>query len=147
MATCTDPEEGGTGGPDPAEKSKKYRVVSNTGPDPLEITKLPSQYLMMDHLLGVFGSSLPSSANPLVVGAQSNMSFSMPWSSVNKVSVLSNFLLLQKNFLLEKAGMRIAAKEIPLSLSLSLSLFLSLSLYWRHKRHSFKTIAKTLWHW
>ena len=34
---------GGTGGPDPPEKSQKYRDFSNTGPDPLKITKPPSQ--------------------------------------------------------------------------------------------------------
>ena len=32
--------------PPPIEKSQKLRVSSNTGPDPLEVTKLPSQYSM-----------------------------------------------------------------------------------------------------
>ena len=43
---------GGTGGPDPPpppEKSQKYRVFSNTGLDPLKITKLSSQHSMFGH--------------------------------------------------------------------------------------------------
>ena len=41
--TCADPEAG-TGGLDPPEKSHKYRVFRNTGPDPL-----PSQSSMLGH--------------------------------------------------------------------------------------------------
>ena len=40
---------GGAGGPNPLKKSQKYRFCSNTGPDPLKITKLPSQHSMLGH--------------------------------------------------------------------------------------------------
>ena len=33
----------GERGPDPSEKSQKIGFLSNTGPDPMKITKLPSQ--------------------------------------------------------------------------------------------------------
>ena len=36
-------------GPPPPEKSQKYRVLCNSGPDPLKITKLPSKHLMLGH--------------------------------------------------------------------------------------------------
>ena len=44
-------QRGGGGCPDPPppENYQKYRVFSNTGPDSLEITKLPSQHSMTDH--------------------------------------------------------------------------------------------------
>ena len=65
----------------PLEKSQKYRVFSNTGPDFLKITKLSSQHSVLGHhrharetpkmvlcwranddpLIVVFGSSLPLS--------------------------------------------------------------------------------------
>ena len=39
---------GGTGGPDPPpENSQNIRFLCNKGPDPLEITKLPSHHLML----------------------------------------------------------------------------------------------------
>ena len=38
---------GWEGGPDPPEISQSYKVFSNTGPDPLQITKLPSQNSML----------------------------------------------------------------------------------------------------
>ena len=38
---------GGTGGPDPPKNNKKIGFLSNTGPDPLKITKLPSQHSML----------------------------------------------------------------------------------------------------
>ena len=47
-----DPEGGGTGGGGvrtPLKNHKKYRVSSNIDPDPLKITKLPSQHSMMGH--------------------------------------------------------------------------------------------------
>ena len=49
--TCAGPEEGGGGaqGPDPTEKIQKLGFLSNTGPDPLKITKLPSQHSMLGH--------------------------------------------------------------------------------------------------
>ena len=42
--SCADPEGGGggRGSAPPPEKSQKYRVFSNTGLDPLKITKLQS---------------------------------------------------------------------------------------------------------
>ena len=66
--------------PPPPEKSQSYIVLSNTGPDPRKITKLPSQHAIFSHyrptremafpwraddgpLLVVFGSSLPSTKN------------------------------------------------------------------------------------
>ena len=42
----------GTGGPDlppPLENYKNIGFLSNTGPDPLKITRLPIQYLMLGH--------------------------------------------------------------------------------------------------
>ena len=43
--------EGETGGPDPLhpEKSQKYSFFSNTGLNPLKITKLPKQHSMLGH--------------------------------------------------------------------------------------------------
>ena len=66
--------------PSPLKNNKNKGVLSNTGPDPLKITKLPSQHWMLGHprsasdrhlmafhwraddgpLIVVFGSSLPS---------------------------------------------------------------------------------------
>ena len=40
---------GGGRGPNPPEKSQKYGVLSNTGPDPLKISKLPSQHSILGH--------------------------------------------------------------------------------------------------
>ena len=42
--TCADPGGGGAGGPDtpPLENHKHIWFLSNTGPDPLKITKLSS---------------------------------------------------------------------------------------------------------
>ena len=40
---------GGAGDPDPLENYKNIGFLSNTGPDPLKITKLQSQHLMMGH--------------------------------------------------------------------------------------------------
>ena len=37
----------GQGARAPSENSEKYRVLSNTGQDPLKITKLPSQLSML----------------------------------------------------------------------------------------------------
>ena len=42
-------QRGGTGGPGPPEKTQKYRVPYHTVPDPLKITKLPSQHSMLGH--------------------------------------------------------------------------------------------------
>ena len=50
--TCADPEGGGTGGPDPPPPLKNHKNIgslSNTGPDPLKITNLPSQHSMLGH--------------------------------------------------------------------------------------------------
>ena len=79
--THVDPRGGGgAGGPDPR---KNLGFLSNTGPDPLKITKLSSQHSMLGHhraiigktvmafrwraddgpLIVVFGSSLFSSTN------------------------------------------------------------------------------------
>ena len=67
---------GGTGGPDPPEKSQNIGFLSETGPDPLKITKLPNQHSMLGHhrcwmvfrwraddgpFIVTFGSSIPSS--------------------------------------------------------------------------------------
>ena len=48
---CADPEGGGIGGPDPSpppplKNHKNIGFLSNTGPDHLQITKLPSQHSM-----------------------------------------------------------------------------------------------------
>ena len=53
----------------PLENYKNIWFLSNTGPDPLKITKIPSQHSMLDHhrttsetpLKVIFGSSIPSS--------------------------------------------------------------------------------------
>ena len=45
--TCADPE--GTGGPDPLENYSNIGFLSNTGTDPLKITKLPIQHSMLGH--------------------------------------------------------------------------------------------------
>ena len=47
---CADPE-GGTWGPDPPplKKHKNKGFLSNTGPDPLKITKLPNQHSILGH--------------------------------------------------------------------------------------------------
>ena len=68
-----------TGGPDPPPPLKitKIEFLSNTGPGPLKITKLPSQNSMLGHhrpasdrfrwraddgpFIVIFGSSIPSS--------------------------------------------------------------------------------------
>ena len=39
----------GIEGPDPSENHKNIVFLSNTGPDPLKITKLPSQHSMLGH--------------------------------------------------------------------------------------------------
>ena len=45
--TCAGPD-GGTGGLDPPlENYKNIGFLSNTGPDPLKITKLPSQHSIL----------------------------------------------------------------------------------------------------
>ena len=46
LATCAGPG-GGIGGPDPPEKSQKYRVFSDTCPDTKKFTKLPSHHSML----------------------------------------------------------------------------------------------------
>ena len=45
---CKD-QEVGTGGPDPLENYKDIGFLSNTGQDPLKITKLPIQHSMLGH--------------------------------------------------------------------------------------------------
>ena len=48
--SCADPEGGGgAGGPDPLENYKNIGFLSNIGPDPLKITKLPIQHSMLGH--------------------------------------------------------------------------------------------------
>ena len=42
-------QRGGTGGLDPPKNHKNIGFLSNTGPDPLKITKLPSQHSMLGH--------------------------------------------------------------------------------------------------
>ena len=45
-----DPEGGGgAGGPDPPGKLQKYGFLSNSGPDPVKITKLSIQHSMLCH--------------------------------------------------------------------------------------------------
>ena len=41
--------DSGSGPPPPHEKSQNIGFLSNTGPDPLKITKLPSQHSMLGH--------------------------------------------------------------------------------------------------
>ena len=48
--TRADPE-GATGGSDPLKNHQNIGFLSNTGPDPLKITKLPSQHSMWGHHL------------------------------------------------------------------------------------------------
>ena len=48
FVTCADPE-GGQGVRTPLENYKNIGFLSNTGPDPLKITKLPIQHSMLDH--------------------------------------------------------------------------------------------------
>ena len=63
----------GVGGPDPSLKNhKNIGFHCNTGPDPLKITKLPSEHSMLGHhrvddgpFIAVFGSSIPSSTKKL----------------------------------------------------------------------------------
>ena len=45
---CADPDGGRGSGPH-LENYKHIGFLSNTGPDPLKITKLPSQYSMLGH--------------------------------------------------------------------------------------------------
>ena len=76
--SCADPEGGGQGvrnPPPPLKNCKNIGFLSNSGLDPLKITKLPSQNSMLGHnhhnsfrwradggrLIVVFGSSHPSS--------------------------------------------------------------------------------------
>ena len=40
---------GGTEGPDPPENHKNIEFLSNTGPDPLKFSKLPSQHSTLGH--------------------------------------------------------------------------------------------------
>ena len=50
--SCAGPEGGGTGEsrpPLPLKNHKNLEFLSNTGPDPLKITKLPSQHSMFGH--------------------------------------------------------------------------------------------------
>ena len=50
MVSCTDPEGGrGSGPPPPPWKIAKIGFLSNTGPDPLKITKIPSLHSMLSH--------------------------------------------------------------------------------------------------
>ena len=46
--TCADPERG-QWDPDPLKNHKNIGFLSNTGPDPLKITKVPSQHSMLGH--------------------------------------------------------------------------------------------------
>ena len=49
---CADPEGvGGQGSRPPLENYKNIGFLSNTGPDPLKITKLPIQHSMLGHHL------------------------------------------------------------------------------------------------
>ena len=53
VQSCADPKGGGAGGPDPPpppqKNHKNIGFLSNTGLDPLKITKLPSQHSMLRH--------------------------------------------------------------------------------------------------
>ena len=60
----------GAGGPGPPENHKNIGFLSNTDPDPLKITKLPSQRSVLGHrrhddgpLKVVLGSPFPSFIN------------------------------------------------------------------------------------
>ena len=52
IQACKDPE-GGKGGPDPQRNHKNIGFLSNTGLDPLKITKLPSQPLQCRAIIGM----------------------------------------------------------------------------------------------
>ena len=50
IVKCADPEGGGgAGGLDPLENYKNIGFLSNTGPDLLNINKLPSHHSMLGH--------------------------------------------------------------------------------------------------
>ena len=52
VSACAVPEGGGGGrgsGPPPLENYKNIGFLSNTGPDPFKITKLPIQHSMLGH--------------------------------------------------------------------------------------------------
>ena len=56
---CTDPEGGGGQGIwTPLKKTQNIGFLSNTGPDPLKITKLPSLNSMLGHHRHLNGVSL-----------------------------------------------------------------------------------------
>ena len=67
---------GGTGGPYPPLKNHKtVGFLSNTGPDPLKITKLPSQHPMLGHLWPTFsGIWIPTRLPSLTKKDQINTS-------------------------------------------------------------------------
>ena len=66
VSACADPEgEQGVRIPHPLKNHKNIGFLSNYGPDPLKITKLPSHHAFRwraddGPLIVVFGSSLPS---------------------------------------------------------------------------------------
>ena len=49
VSSCADPKWGGQGVRTPLENRKNIAFLSNTGPDPLKITKLPRQHSMLGH--------------------------------------------------------------------------------------------------
>ena len=117
---------GGTGGPipPPLKNHKNIGFPSNTGPDPLKITKLPSQHSVLGHhphaspmafrwqaddgpVIVVFGSSLPSSTKkkkvikvgPLLTKL-SGSAYAMVLMVVNTIWT-SDFLSIKCNFLID----------------------------------------------
>ena len=61
LAMAISGSTGGQGSGPPRQNHKIKEFLCNTGPDPLKITKLPIQRLMLDHILAVFGSAFTSS--------------------------------------------------------------------------------------
>ena len=49
LSACADPEGGDRGSGSPLENYKNIGFLSNTGPDPLKITKLPNQHSKLGH--------------------------------------------------------------------------------------------------
>ena len=73
---------GGTGGPDPLENYKNIGFLSNTGPDPLKITKLPIQRSMLDN-------HRPASETPFKLAFR--------WPANSGIWILSLLIKLKKN--------------------------------------------------
>ena len=80
------------------EKSQKYRVFSNTGPDSLKITALPSQHSMLGHQR----PAIETPFNGDLLAGRWSPAYSGIWilsSTKNKTQKLSKLDPLRQNFL------------------------------------------------